>query len=103
MIDSYKLETDETVEQEGITKPTKYDQTFPSIYQHYNTHIHSVHRNIILVVEYYLSMEKDPSLSLKINYGAPLPIYFIHPRILLFGKWSTFLFVFVSFPTSTFL
>lgn len=58
MIDSYKLETDETVEQKSITKPTKYDQTFLSIHQHYNTH--GLYRNIMLVVVYYLSMKQGP-------------------------------------------
>lgn len=60
MIDSYKLETDETVEQKSITKPTKYDQTFLSIHQHYNTH--GLYRNIILVVVYYTIYQwnKDP-------------------------------------------
>jgi len=44
-----------------ITKPTKYDQTYLSIHQHYNTH--SVYKIIILVGEYYLSMEKEPPPS----------------------------------------
>lgn len=62
-----------------ITKPTKYDQTYLSIHQHYNTHTHTVYKNIILVAEYYYQWKKDshPPPSIKINLGTPSSIYFI--------------------------
>ena len=85
------------MEQESIPKPTKNHQTLPSINQHYNTQRHSVYRNIILVVVYCLSIWKDPSLSLKINFGRHVAIDFIHPWILLLGDLSTFQFILLQF------